>query len=377
MQTPFGPMSPMSTTPMSWPEDSAAARADLAACRALLRHGSRSFHAASLLLPARVRLPASALYAFCRTADDAVDLGDAATGLARTRHRLARAYAGTPLPHAVDRAFARTVARHAIPRALPEALIEGLAWDTEGRRYEDLPALRAYAARVAGSVGAMMALLMGARDSAALARACDLGAAMQLTNIARDVGEDARAGRLYLPLSWMREAGLDPDAWLADPVANEALRGVVRRLLAEADLLYARGLEGVARLPADCRPAIAAAGAIYGEIGRAVARRGHDSVTHRATVPGRRKLHLAARSLTAVASRTKGPAHAPLPEMRFLVEAGQAAPFTAPLARPNGAAWWDLRARLLWLLDLFERLEQRDREGHGASGRDWARDLAR
>ncbi|TPG58533.1 phytoene/squalene synthase family protein [Roseomonas nepalensis] len=363
--------------PTRWSDDSAAARADLAACRALLRHGSRSFHAASLLLPARVRLPASALYAFCRTADDAVDLGDAATGLARTRDRLARAYAGAPLPHPVDRAFARTVARHAIPRALPEALIEGLAWDTEGRRYEDLPALRDYAARVAGSVGAMMSLLMGARDADALARACDLGAAMQLTNIARDVGEDAAAGRLYLPLSWLREAGIDPEQWLARPKADAALRGVVARLLAEAEGLYARGLEGVPLLPPGCRPAIAAAGAIYAEIGRAVSRAGHDSVTRRAVVPGRRKLRLAARSLSAVAARPRAGGGAPLPEMRFLVEAGQAAAFAPPPARPGGVAWWDLRARLLWLLGLFERLEERDRQRRDAPRRAWARDLAR
>ena len=98
-----------------------------------------------------------------------------------------------------DRALAAVVAQHAIPRALPEFLIEGLAWDVEGRRYETLDELLAYAARVAAAVGAMMSLLMGVREPAALARACDLGVAMQLSNIARDVGEDARMGRLYLP----------------------------------------------------------------------------------------------------------------------------------------------------------------------------------
>ena len=88
----------------------------------------------------------------------------------------------------------------------------------EVRRYETLQDLDAYAARVAGSVGAMMTLVMGQRAPEIVARACDLGVAMQLTNIARDVGEDARAGRLYLPLQWLREAGIDPDAWLAKPV---------------------------------------------------------------------------------------------------------------------------------------------------------------
>jgi len=372
--------------PTRWSDDSAAARADLAACRELLRHGSRSFHAASLLLPARVRLPASALYAFCRSADDAVDIGDARAGLARTRERLAFAYAGTPLPHPVDRAFARTIARHAIPRALPEALVEGLAWDAEGRRFEDLPALRAYAARVAGSVGAMMSLLMGARGAEALARACDLGAAMQLTNIARDVGEDAAAGRLYLPLSWMREAGIDPEDWLARPVPGEALRGVIRRLLDEATILYARGRQGVALLPPGCRPAIAAAAAVYAEIGREVERHGHDSVTIRAVVRGRRKMALVAASLGAgLPARASRPAQngpEALPEMRFLVEAAQNSAVAAAPARPCGAAWWDLRARLLWLLDLFERLDRRDRGLRqawppGGARPGWSRDAVR
>jgi phytoene synthase len=104
-----------------------------------------------------------------------------------------------------------------MPRALPEALLEGLAWDGMERRYASLSDLRAYSARVASAVGAMMCVLMEVRDPHALARACDLGVAMQLTNIARDVGEDARAGRLYLPTDWLEEEGIDIDAFLADP----------------------------------------------------------------------------------------------------------------------------------------------------------------
>ena len=190
----------------------------MAACRALLKGGSRTFHAASKVLPRRVSDPAIALYAFCRLADDAVDLGDnRAAAVERLRERLDRAYRGQPMDQAADRAFADVVARFSIPRELPEALLEGLAWDAEGRRYETLPELYAYAARVAGTVGAMMTLVMGQRAPEIVARACDLGVAMQLTNIARDVGEDARAGRLYLPRSWLRDAGIDPDAWLAKP----------------------------------------------------------------------------------------------------------------------------------------------------------------
>ena len=193
--------------------------ADLNACADLLRGGSRSFFAASLLLPRRVHEPATALYAFCRVADDLIDNGggDPAAALLALRARLDAAYAGRPRPAAADRALAATVLRHAIPRTLLDALLEGFAWDAAARRYDSLADLEAYAARVAGAVGAMMAMLMGERSAEGVARACDLGIAMQLSNIARDVGEDARAGRLYLPLDWMRAAGIDADAWLAPP----------------------------------------------------------------------------------------------------------------------------------------------------------------
>ena len=179
---------------------SASRNADLLACRERLRVGSKSFYAASMLLPKRLRPDVYALYAFCRVADDAVDDGgDGLVAVARLRERLERAYAGTPCDTPVDRAFADMVERRELPILLPLALIEGFEWDARGKTYHTLSDVRAYGVRVAGTVGAMMSVLMGVRSQDALARACDLGVAMQLTNIARDVGEDARNGRLYLP----------------------------------------------------------------------------------------------------------------------------------------------------------------------------------
>ena len=271
--------------------------ADVAACRASLQHNSKTFHAASLLLPLRVREPATVLYGFCRLADDAVDeQGGRVDAIARLRERLDRVYAGHPLTVPSDRALAAVVAAYAVPRSLPEFLIEGLAWDVEGRRYETLEQLHAYAARVAGAVGAMMSLLMETRSPAALARACDLGVAMQLSNIARDVGEDARMGRLYLPRAWLREAGVDPEAWLASPTPDVRVDAVVLRLLAEADRLYARATAGVGSLPLDCRPGINAARLLYAGIGHEVRRAGGDGVRRRARVPGWRKTVLLARA---------------------------------------------------------------------------------
>lgn len=308
-----------------------ATEADFAACRALLRQGSKSFSAAALLLPARVRGPAAAVYAFCRVADDAVDeLGEqgspvaAAAAVTVLRRRLARACAGTPEDGPVDRALAQVVAEHALPRAFLDALLEGFAWDAEGRRYETLADLNAYAARVAGTVGATMTALMGARQPEALARACDLGVAMQLTNVARDVGEDARRGRIYLPIAWMREAGIEPDAWLARPTFDGRLRGVIERLLAAADALYVRSGSGIPMLPRDCRAAIHAARLIYADIGRAIARRGFDSVSGRAVVSTGRKLWLVLRALLAASpGDARDRAAPPLDETRFLVEAAQ------------------------------------------------------
>jgi 15-cis-phytoene synthase len=329
--------------------------ADLEACRCAIRHGSKSFHAASKLLPARVRDPALALYAFCRLADDAVDLNAEKPAAVLSLHdRLDRAYAGRPVDSPADRAFAAMVAAHAMPRALPEALLEGFAWDAVGRRYATLSELRAYSARVASAVGAMMTVLMGVREADALARACDLGVAMQLTNIARDVGEDAAEGRLYLPLDWLAEAGIDPEAFLAAPQPSPALAGVVRRLLAEAQRLYFRAEAGIAALPLGARPAIYAARLIYAEIGHRVRAAGHDSVTRRAVTSKGRKVALAGEALVRAAAASAMPRSAvlhapPLPETAFLVEA--AAHVTRRAPEPIDR-----------LTDIFAELRRRDAE---------------
>ena len=360
---------PSSLTPAAAPPQASrpgSQAADMAACRHLLHQGSLTFFAASLLLPRKVREPASALYAFCRLADDAVDDGDSAPdAIDQLRLRLSQAYSGRPAPHAADRALAAVVRAYDIPRTLPEALIEGFEWDAAGKRYDSLADLEHYAARVAGAVGAMMSLLMGVRSEDGLARACDLGVAMQLSNIARDVGEDARMGRLYLPRDWMREAGIDPDAWLAAPVFSPALASVVQRLLRAADQLYGRVDAGVAQLPSGCQPGINAARFLYAEIGHEVARRGGDSVTQRAVVPGRRKAWLLLRALLNRPGRSTASV-APLEATRYLVDAALA---SAPPI-PAGSAmrpWWRPAARAAWTIDLFEqvelrRLAQRDRE---------------
>lgn len=339
------------------------AKADLSACRALMRGGSKSFFAASLLLPNRLRAPATALYAFCRLADDAIDEGtDPVAAMRVLERRLDAIYEGRPDDVDADRALAHVVHRYGIPRALPDALLEGFMWDSQGRRYETLEDVEAYGARVAGTVGAMMSLIMGVCTESALARACELGVAMQLTNIARDIGEDARNGRLYIPRNWFTDAGMEADRWLRNPVFDERIAHFTKRLLQRADALYQRGECGVGELTWDCRPAIQAARLVYAEIGVQLEREGLDSVNHRTVVSKRRKLVLIARA-TACAVNAPHSAHAlePLSAISFLVDA------VVQAHGPSGrSGQWKVPARnfeerVEWMVDLFGRLEERDR----------------
>ena len=349
---------------------------DLQALRNLMRGGSKTFFAASLLLPPRVRAPATALYAYCRLADDAIDLGrDPFVEMQGLRTRLAAIYANHPGSDDADRALAQVVHHFALPRPLLDGLLEGFLWDAQGRRYETLGDVQAYGARVAGTVGAMMSLVMGARSPSAVARACELGVAMQLTNIARDVGEDARNGRLYLPRQWLREEGIDVEAWLQAPVFNPAIARCTQRLLQAAEALYRRAEHGVAELPMDCRPAIQAARVVYAEIGHQLERQGLDSINRRAVVSRRRKVALLAMATGAAflpAQHALGDPAA-LPAVQFLVDAVAEAPAPASHAAVLPTSAMSALAvrlkrrprrtfdqRMAWGADLFARLAEKD-----------------
>ncbi len=337
--------------------DAHPGREDLQACARLMRSGSRSFATASWLLPARVRVPATALYAFCRVADDLIDESDdPRRAIEELSLRLDRVYAGSPGPELADRALACVVEGFRMPRLFLDALLEGFAWDVQGRFYDSIEDLHAYGARVAGTVGAMMAVVMESRDDRTLARACELGVAMQLTNIARDVGADARMGRLYLPLQWMQEAGLSPQGFLHQPEFSPALGGVVQRLLNEAQRLYERAECGVASLPRDCRAGIQAARLVYAEIGSALQTSGLNSVKQRAVVARSRQLGLVVQALSALIVPPGRPMTVladdePLAAVRFLVDGG------GDTSLPDRTFY----QRTLRILDMFERLEMRHR----------------
>ena len=205
---------------------------DLKECKLLIKEGSHSFYAASKLLPKYVRDPAIVLYAFCRIADDVVDQETKLKNpIQDLRNRLDLVYNANPRNCSTDRAFAALVKSYELPKELPLALIEGLEWDQDGKRFKNLSELYSYCARVASSVGVMMCILMNVRDGDALARACDLGIAMQLTNIARDIGEDARNNRIYIPTDWMKRNGIAIDAFLKNPENFPEVSILVKQLL--------------------------------------------------------------------------------------------------------------------------------------------------
>tara|TARA_B100000900_G_scaffold363422_1_gene337384 strand:+ start:1083 stop:2099 length:1017 start_codon:yes stop_codon:yes gene_type:complete len=302
---------------------------DIEYCEKAILHGSLSFHAASLALPKSVRTPCLALYAFCRLADDEVDLKqDKSASIYDLVQRLDLVYAGTPRDHPMDRAFANMVEKFDMPRALPEALFEGFVWDAMSKQYKTFDDLISYSARVASSVGAMLCVIMGERRAEVLSRACDLGVAMQLTNIARDIGEDAKEGRLYVPHDWFQQEGLDPKDFLSDPNRSESTVVFTKRLLGKAETLYHRSEAGIAYLPPKVRPAMFAARHIYSAIGIEIKKNNYDNINYRARTNKFTKTKLltfsALQSLASVVLPAPATVYAePLPQTKFLVEAAK------------------------------------------------------
>ncbi|MFI4935149.1 MAG: phytoene/squalene synthase family protein, partial [Caulobacterales bacterium] len=261
---------------------------DLAqASRETIRKGSKSFAAAAALFEPETRADAEMLYAWCRHCDDVIDGQDLGHGMAAPDPEAAKArleglyaktraaLAGEPTDDPDFAAFQRVALRRQIPERYALELLGGFAMDVAARRYETLEDTLDYCWHVAGVVGVMMALVMGVKpdDLPTLRRAQDLGLAFQLTNIARDVVEDAANGRVYLPADWLAEAGVPVDA-VAAPEHRAAVFSVTQRLLAQAEPYYASAVAGLAALPWRSAWAIAAARGVYRQIGVEVLRRG-------------------------------------------------------------------------------------------------------
>lgn len=272
----------------------------LETAEAAIRQGSKSFAAASRLFDRQTRLLVWELYAWCRHCDDVVDGQDlgrgtmapvaSASALDQLRIQTDEALQGRTAGPPPFAGLARVVRETGLPAAYVHAHLDGFAMDVERRAYTSLDDTLEYCYHVAGVVGLMMAWLMGVRDDATLLRGCDLGMAFQLTNIARDVGDDAAAGRVYLPAAWLHEAGGTAEAArLMDRGNRAAVVEVTRRLLGEADRYYASAAAGIPRLPFRCAWAIATARHVYADIGREVLRRGDAAWDQRVSTSAARK----------------------------------------------------------------------------------------
>jgi phytoene synthase len=285
--------------------------------------GSKSFAAAARLFDPATRRSVLMLYAWCRHCDDVVDgqeLGfnlpggtpcDAGAKLAVLEDQTRRAYAGDAMRDPAFAAFQEVALRHRIDPRFALDHLAGFAMDVQETHYETIEDTLRYCYHVAGVVGLMMASIMGAHEPRVLDRACDLGLAFQLTNIARDIVEDARMGRCYLPAQWLREAGI-PHHELADPRHRAQLAKVAARLVDHAEPYYESAGAGIAALPLRSAWAIASARNVYRQIGIVVKRRGAHAWDARAGTGKAAKLWLLAKgAASALGSRFSGPAARP------------------------------------------------------------------
>jgi phytoene synthase len=281
---------------------------------ASIRKGSSSFRAASRLFSPSMREDAWLLYAWCRRCDDDIDgqtsgFGTQHIDAGERRRRLDEltkltraALAGEPMSDPDFAAFQRVVFRHELDPRWPLTLLQGFAMDVEHRSYETLDDTLDYCFAVAGVVGVMMGRIMGVRDIEALRRAQDLGLAFQLTNIVRDIYEDARNGRVYLPNLWLREAGVQPcPEGVLDCANAGAIHAVALRLLRHADQYYDSARLGLQKLPARAALAVAAARDVYREIGRIVERGGPAALATRASSTHAARIRLMLRGCAVAA----------------------------------------------------------------------------
>lgn len=285
-----------------------------------IKQGSQSFSAASRLFDEQTRERAWLLYAWCRRCDDIADnqvmggeLGDQSdlhARLALIRKLTAKAFASQPTGDPAFDALGVVAHECGLTPAMAEDVIAGFALDAEDWRPRSEADMMRYCYHVAGAVGVMMAVVMGVSpdDGDTLDRACDLGLAFQLSNIARDIVEDDAAGRCYLPVEWLVEQDIEPGQH-TKPHHRRELAAMAARLVALVEKHEAAARVGAERLPFRSRWAVLSAARIYGAIGRKVRKRGTEAWNSRTYVPRWEKALYGARAfLSAVINREKVPA---------------------------------------------------------------------
>jgi len=271
-------------------------------------HNGKSFHFASRFMPASERARIGALYSYCRLTDDLVDeAGDATPAEVHARLddwllRSRQAYAGESSGNAVVDRVMTDMRETGVSFQYADDLIAGMRMDIDPAEFRDLKDLRVYTYRVAGVIGVWLTELYGIDDPWMLDRAATLGHAMQLTNIVRDVGDDWRRGRVYLPTSLMRSYGLTRDDLGAmyrggAGSVTFAYRAVMEALMTTADVYYESAFEAMPFLPATFRRSVAIAAEVYRGIHGEVRRVGYDTISRRAHTTLGQKMLLGARGL--------------------------------------------------------------------------------
>lgn len=289
----------------------------------IIAEGSRSFALAGRILAPSSRLDAQLIYAWCRHVDDAIDASPPEQRLAALealRAEVDSLYAEEPLEHSLWNALREVLRRRQIPREHLDTLLSGMQMDVQGTTYQTLDDLRLYCHRVAGVVGWLMVAVLGVNARTALRPAAHLGIAMQLTNICRDVAEDWRNARLYLPNDLLTHHGAkDLHLQLGGAIPGSAVNAIaatVRELLQLADRHYRTGAEGLSALSLRASFAVRTAGLVYAAIGERIKLWNCDPLRGRAVVPAHQKVELVLRAATAtlaeVPRRLVAP-HQPVP----------------------------------------------------------------
>lgn len=270
--------------------DVAVARDLVAESQAVLRTRARSFRWGSFFLPEAEAIDSALVYAFCRLVDDTADEATDATLADHELGLIIEELSGSRPPRPLVAAYLDVARRRGIHDGAARELLLGCRGDCGPVVVADDDALLLYSYRVAGTVGLMMCGVLGVTDRAALPRAIDLGIAMQLTNICRDVAEDAAQGRVYLPASRLRAAGISPDDVVEGRAPAAALFEVVSSILALADRYYASAEIGMKFIPARARLAVLVAARLYRSIGVRLLATGPAAVRRRTVVGAGRKL---------------------------------------------------------------------------------------
>ena len=228
-------------------EENNRVRAGFLAARNITKKYAKTFYLASLFLPREKRNASYVLYSICRLSDESVDASGDAQKLQRLealRHDIKSAYEGRASLHPLFMTFQRTIIKYALPQQYFDELLAGMSMDLVKNRYATFDELYEYCYKVAGVIGLIMIQVFGYTDEQAKARAIQLGIAMQLTNILRDIQEDYARGRVYLPADEMEAFGIN-ETHLAQKAVNENVKRFLQFQIARARTYYASALQGV------------------------------------------------------------------------------------------------------------------------------------